>query len=340
MSYLLTQCVGVNDDESRCKNIAIGDSMHCRDHNPQAVRLYVKYKRLSKQTDLLDIDKEFSSVKERIQYLIYCYSSYDRAFKARLKHRKYAISHECYDWGHNKKLEQLRDVLNRIESILLKLNEENSINIEDLESPDSESNSRDSEDIFDNNLVNTLKRNEIKRRKDLDNINEYLNKCIRENKEALVCKKALISAMVKNIHAIFDIEPPPRDSPTEFVFASILLSLLGYLIPMKYFKDHFKPKRCKCTLKNCKAYVVYKISLFEYLGCVPATLEMFTNFKEEVLKEMYHHVLLQTLKIKNLIDDLMSLTHKFENKVFQLQLCLFWDSKQGIYRIAPETISQ
>jgi hypothetical protein len=76
---------------------AVVDTGRC--HNPKAVELYLKYKTLCNRLDKLEVEN--LDICDNLKRAIKCYSLLEQAFKASLKHRRYAFVPECYDEGHN-----------------------------------------------------------------------------------------------------------------------------------------------------------------------------------------------------------------------------------------------
>ena len=112
MSCEINQCCAVVQNNKRCSNLSINPHMnHCSIHHDNAVKLYTQYKQICEVAYNLDINKSINNMNDQIKHLMNCYVWLNKAFYARLKHRKYAFVPECYDKGHNIQFEMINEKL-------------------------------------------------------------------------------------------------------------------------------------------------------------------------------------------------------------------------------------
>lgn len=196
------QCSSYLKDISRCPNKTIGDSHHCDIHREKAKKLYLKYKSLSdicENIPPIEYDDKIN-VDEQISTIMSYYIMYNNSLSAREKHRKYSFVTDLHDEGHNYQFEKLNLKLLKCETILSELYD---IKL--------------SKDIVDVKIIKKDKepkrlniqiKSEIKRlqtyRKNIKaESDDYINKCIEENKILLEEKKKLISQLSKCVYNLF-----------------------------------------------------------------------------------------------------------------------------------------
>jgi hypothetical protein len=105
---------------SRCTNFA-NESKYCDLHRDRAISLYRKYKNLENSINTINLNKSFQKPKEHIDYILNCYNTLNKMYKARMKHRKYAITPELYDTGHDYQLTRLENLMLECENLLSNL---------------------------------------------------------------------------------------------------------------------------------------------------------------------------------------------------------------------------
>jgi len=118
-STIETQCCAPAHNNHRCKN-DIYKSFHCKDHFPTANKLYTKYKQICDVAYELD-PKIGGNIQNKIKHAMKCYVWQNRAYNARMEHRKYAFVPECYNKGHDYQFTMLKDRIKETEQLLIKL---------------------------------------------------------------------------------------------------------------------------------------------------------------------------------------------------------------------------
>ena len=198
-------CSAYSNHNIRCKNYSIDGSMHCNLHREKAINLYIKYKKLCDACENLNIKDPDD--KNHIDHIIHCYILYNKAFDARVKHRKYSFVPEFYDEGHNYQFEKLKDKISDCENLLSKLYEEELDNFSDVITQNSEVSKKSNKHVMHPNnkkknhqmiLLFRKYRNKIEKEE-----NDFINKCITENKLYLESKNTAIDFIQKQIFKLF-----------------------------------------------------------------------------------------------------------------------------------------
>src|SRR5438876_10338455 len=122
------QCCAITLDNKRCQNLVIKSSKHCSSHYNNALKLYKNYKKICDVAYNLDVDKHINDPNEKAKYLLKYYVLMNKAYDARMKHRKYAFVPECYDLGHDKQFKLINDKINLCEEKLYELYQEYNFN--------------------------------------------------------------------------------------------------------------------------------------------------------------------------------------------------------------------
>ena len=114
----ISQCSAFGLDNQRCLNETYKSTRHCSEHFSTATKLYLNYKKICNVAYSLNIHKEIPDTNEKIDYLNKCYVWLNKAYEARMAHRKYAFVPECYDDGHNKQFEIINNKMDICEKKL------------------------------------------------------------------------------------------------------------------------------------------------------------------------------------------------------------------------------
>jgi hypothetical protein len=310
----------------RCRNRCITNSKHCELHNPKATKLYIRYKNLSNQVKNLNINKKFKDVDENIKYVVECYNLYNKTYDARLKHRKFAIAPNLYDEGHDYQFVSLTKKINECEEILNKLYEK----LESISSSDTSNSSRSEEE---NNAIvvynkkkltisEKIKLNRAYRRNKQQEIDDYVEKYIEENKLIIERRLLLIYNLCNCISLLFD----SKDT-IEFpkIIASIHLAMK--LNNIDYFTQSFVPKRCEHPGCNCA--VEYGLTLgaehFQDPMCFCQYMELFS---EDALKFIFNLFLFNKKKLLPFVSDINELYEEYESDIIFINVRLKWKNNR------------
>lgn len=191
-------CVSLLKDKTRCPNKKIGDSYHCDLHREKAKSLYLKYKQLQKQCEELDLDNN------NVEYIEKCYVLFNRAYKAREKHRSYAFNEEYWDEGHNYQFTKLMIQMEQCETILEKLYDINNTITENVIEDNHE---QMKEIIKEHKVIDLIKYWKDYREKSQEECNNYINKCIQENDQYNKEKERLIVCLNNSLVKLYyDVE--------------------------------------------------------------------------------------------------------------------------------------
>lgn len=351
------QCCAITLDNKRCSNTVYHDSNHCKAHYPKAMKLYKEYKGICNVAYDLDIERDKGpDIEKDIRYFLKCYIWLNRAFDARIKHRKYAFVPECYDYGHDKQFEIIQEKLNKCESVLSKLYEEyktahmisdtptstESSNYGgDVKSDDSDDDNRDYDDTItksDNYAVSLvpkkIKKYNKKRMQREENIDNIMNQYMKKNQEVLERRDKLINIILKTIkqqyHSLIEV-----DDDNIFILTMIIHHLTKTLYEIGYYVSDYKPQRCKDCC--CGNYICYDVRLG--CGCFYRYDEVkeYLNVMTEHTLRMFFEVLLRNQdKTKPILADMVWFYKLYGDSLLNIEIEGIWDDKKNrlILRVA------
>lgn len=351
--YSLSQ-LGSNE---RCPNKTFGHSKHCTDHYQGALKLYLHYKNLCTRTDKLNIDKEFKMKRKQIAHLKHCQELLIEAYNARLKHRNYAFAPECYDFGHNLQFKIIQDKIDKCNEKIIKLyneNNENNLkvradrnlyetiylddidNVDNVDNIDGESKDESQNDKDDKEILRSIRRFNIQKKKDEMETNKIISMFVEANKhrfedrkKAIIMLKKIIFGISKvgnigSIDVIGDGDDVNSGDNDDKMINLGLLKLIQFLIFRGYFKPRFKPPRCdKC---ECKRYAQIQFKLFEDRKITSLDLELEqlpTNFIDFINKS----VLQGLKKIVEVFKDFHLLFQLYGKSILTMDLQAGWSAE-------------
>lgn len=349
------QCCAVNDNNKRCQKSAIHGTYHCQEHFVMARKLYKKYKKICDIAYNLDIEKRFSDITKQVNHVMNCYVWLNKAFDARMTHRKYAFVPECYDKGHDLQFVLITEKIIKCEEILTKLftkhqNENikllknsSETNNEDSQSYDLSEDSTSSDDsnngagLYNNyditNVPKDIRRLNEMRKETEEDVNKKIEMYISENR-VLLEKRRILKTLI--INCVRQLIPKKYTSTSKniFLFCVGIHHLVRHLYNNNYFSDDYEPDRCKDC--NCNNFVGYEIKLS--CKCIESKLiygddveytayEYFELLNDFTLRKFYELLLKNTKKIKPLVDDMIYLYYFYEKNLLKIDLELEWDDE-------------
>lgn len=337
------QCCAVAPNNTRCRNIATSSLTHCELHRKKSVQLYLKYKELSDIAESLNVNKPIKDINVQIGHVLKCYNAFDKAYYARMLHRRYAFVPECYDVGHDKQFTILMDKLNECEKILSELYEKVN-HISKL----SELSESSEEQITIVNLPKKInKRNNNRKKVETEN-DDWINKYIEENKLILSQKAELVNNIEFFISKLFD--PQDEEEAFDFLFEKCVmvdkltrrLYALGYLPkdynggPVHDSKGKIVPDLNPSFLEKCHCGNYKGFDLKLMCGCIYEYNMIFSYFNlssYDSLSMFYGTMIHNKDKIQAVVHDLISLCGVYRHEVMYKKLYLMWDSIQSRLRI-------
>ncbi len=192
-------CVSLFKNNNRCMNYRVGNSYHCELlHREKAKKLYLKYKALQNQCEKLNLDSD------DIVHVESCYILYNKAYKARQKHRLYSFCDEYYDEGHNYQFELLESLIKQCEILLEKLYAtKKAIDLNHV--TDIMTGNGNELHVINNNRIyqNEIVLWRLFRCNLQKNCDEYIQKCICENEEYNKEKYKLTTHLEKAFNLLF-----------------------------------------------------------------------------------------------------------------------------------------
>ena len=295
----------------RCSNQAVGNSNHCDLHRTKATKLYLKYKSLCEKVENIDLDTN------DMNYVMDCYNSLNKAYKARQKHRQYAFVPECYDSGHLYQLEKLNKQMEACEKILMSYKEVK--NVEDVDDVDDVVKEKQTFKLEIKHQVKDFKRY---RREQAAETNQLINHYINENAVILQNRGRLISLIINYVDQLYE-EIDVEDEMDYFVKHVTTYTLVNYICRSGYFHPQFKPERCSDI--TCGCYIPYDAALA--CSCILHHHSVDTYFNmnnEKSLKKYYEILLLYHSKIIPILNDVMDLYGEHEDRLMFLKVHLVW----------------
>lgn len=328
---------------SRCINFTAENSLHCELHREKAKQLYLKYKKYS------DLCKNLKFNVSDEKNLLDSYILLNKAYNARMKHRKYHIIEEIRDKGHNYRLEKLIKQINLCEKYLVDLTNINSSSY--IQNIENNENKEDS--------IIMIVNNKIKNRKIvLEDYEELLNNYNIEYENHREEKNKLIRYLFVNILSMFCDE-----NDEIYIFHQLIKINSDEEVRIsKYGKTD---NNISCYIWNCIFQTIYKLKIIGFfenklendsyriilnpksgIGSYDhegISMDYFvTNFSKEALKNIFECTLFHKTKISylsiNIIYTILKQKNSLKNElVFQLWRennksifeLLTYDSKTG-----------
>ena len=246
------QCHAPNNETYifRCPNKAIGDSLHCQLHNPKAVKLYRKYKKICDK--LKNINYETILLSESVKEVTKYYSLLLNEYLGRIAHKNYGFIDECYDDGHRRKITNLSNQINEVESVLFELRKSNDdVNEEPIEIEELSDDS-DEIDIIPATITQIV---------DIpENINtiitEHQNAVItQEDKEKLFFEEKIFK-QVDKLTFMFNRQKMDKAITIEQLVICVTNIILK-IDDLGGFEKNYKPDRRVMLQNYCDAFIPY-----------------------------------------------------------------------------------
>ena len=297
--HAIKKCTAVQTDGSRCNNIINKGVNHCNLHYEKAKKLRLKYKKL--WASIYDININDSlDITELMKY----YAIMNKAFEARMKHRKYAFVPECYDNGHNYQFEMVQKKMNQCEEKLFMLyqQDKNIIPEEEINNTSKDDNVNDKiNDKINDNIKITKKINKQReeRNKSEVDLDIMIEKYIEENKRIENDKLDLIVQIWCMICA--------DDIDGADVFITAILIIIYELDKDEIFEPNHIVRICKhpgCT--ECLQNIGIR-ALFCDCGCIADDNRLFRFLCESDISHLE--------KTLNVLSDHMEIIRPIINDV-------------------------
>lgn len=179
----MNQCCAI-DNKSRCTNTTLGESKHCKNHHDLAIKLYLKYKKITDTAYNLNLNKSFNDIMDEIKFLNKCYRMFNDAYNARFKHRQYAFADECTDDGHELQFTILQNKIKSCEDKLYDIYMKHTPNINlDTNSDVNEDEIIQPTKITEEILIKQSIKNVKKQKKVRDDLDKVLDEMIKANEK-------------------------------------------------------------------------------------------------------------------------------------------------------------
>ena len=347
MNCNTNQCCAPTFDNKRCSNTVINSSYHCADHYTYTKKLYIKYKQICEIAYNLNISQKINNIVIKHNHLVNCYVWLDRAYKARMKHRKYAFVPECYDEGHNYQFTLLQEKLDLCEQQLMNIYSYYEKNTNEYESANrirksicnNNDNGNHNGNHNDNNNDNkeknkfTIQQTKIKIAERNENrkliekgVNDTIEKYIYENAIALEWRNDINKLILRLIQKICN--PVIRiDDDNDFVYCVAIHNFVRKLNNIGYFRKEYEPEKCRECV--CNNFITYPLTLG--CSCVfhhNTVFRYFNLMSVESVKKFYEILLFNEKKIKPFIHDVKFYHTIFGFDMIFMQMELVWDKKK------------
>ena len=338
---LTCQCFATSNN-GRCINKSIAGSKHCALHRTVANKLYIKYKTLCDQTNKVDLTKKSDSLLKDIGYIMNCYNIFNRAFQARLKHRKYAIAPDLYDEGHDYQFTKLKEKIDECEILLEKLYMVYEKNKKDDEIINNIKNDKIITSIVKNDKIITsivkndydvkekIKTSKKQRLEKEQEINIWMEKYIKENQEILEKRQKMINILAMCISRLFrKSHCDCGECETKLVDVEVIIAMMELLLKLNdlgYFDKNFRPKQC--NYPGCKCGARTRVSLGHdfFCGQEKSVEDYIKSHCYESLKFVTELCIFNEAKILPFIDDICNLYEKYEHNIVMANVELMWKS--------------
>lgn len=314
------QCCSMTSNNTRCINEVIGKSKHCESHRASAKKLYDIYKKFCSKANEFNIENSID-----IQYLTKAYIWLNRAFDARMNHRKYSFVPECYDAGHDFQFVSLKQKIDLCETKLAELYKQSSVIADDdlhtdsSDSLDNSDNSDEFKNIISFNVPKKIQSYRQKRKQMELEIDICIERYINENK-ALEARKTILANYIKKCMLTL----VKNNSESMTVFIGAIYHIMCELYSMDYFDGGFSPEPCECG--QCSTFASYRVNLFCKCGrCMPE--EYLVKMSETNLKKVYEILLLHKSKIQPVVNSLLYYYHFYGKNISLLEYSFSWDPK-------------
>lgn len=344
MIYDDNQCCAVIHGDKRCPKQTINHASHCSDHIQTATKLYTNYKKICDTAYNLEIDKPISDINEKYNYLYECYIWFNRAFHARLKHRRYAFVPECYDEGHNKQFSFILARMNKCEEMLReihKLNEE--IRQDQYNDLQQEQEQLPVKENIMHTIPNIIEKKKTKRENNEKEETRLIEKYNQENMEYLE-KRGKLNDVCFNI--IISFLEEYDDDIDIFEITVLIHHLTLELYKLGYFEDNYTPEKCKDC--NCGNYVSYDVRLA--CGCIfqNNTVPKYLNLmSDSTIKKFCEIMLFHKQKLLPVINDLIELYSYYQQELLvKHKVTIGWDKEDARLKLdicfdkEPEKVSR
>lgn len=352
-----TQCCAVTGNNKRCENITINNSNHCAIHYPVAKKLYNKYKKICETAYKMDVD-HVNNIKDKnnqIRHIMKCYVWLNKAFNARLAHRKYAFVPECYDNGHDMQFLLIRNKINKCEQFLSTVYR-NCVVTPENNNIDELADTKVLGDELNNKKnygMNNKKNYGKKYRADVDNVSKkiikynrsriiteenfakYLDIYNKENEMILSRRLKLNKLVVNLLISFFDNKYIDDGTFDILILCVVMYYLVSGLKTISYYDKDYTFPGCDDCCEGCISEFTYNIQLNcdNHVGNHLSVDSYLNSMNEKCLKEFYLLMLLNGNKIKPIISDFVKFYRMYGKDVVNMKTMLIWDSDKNRYKM-------
>jgi hypothetical protein len=307
------RCVAQFTNDTQCTNTTIAGAKHCKLHHEKTISLYIKYKKLCKIADTLNIEQKFNNTEKQINHVMRCYILFNKAFNAREKHRKYSFVPEYHDSGHNYQFTKLKNQILRCEDILSKL--------QDIPVPFNILKEEKEKDDIKLEPI-TISQRIQKFQKKRQDCTEYIDQYIKDLEESREKKLFLVAEIIKCVRIIFG-EPVHDDDKYEYIpyteqpvsYRSLIMFDLAHSLEnIGYFKGNFSKDRPYKFNLGSTSVTENILTIFEY----------FLYLSEDALKKGFEIMLFNKQKLIPFTDDIRAVVSELGKRLISAKLCLVW----------------
>lgn len=291
------QCYANRDDGSRCVNLTKNVKvLHCEEHLGRALILYHNCKKQGQKMKEMKLKLQkikHLSIRNQIGAYQKFYIICKKAYNARLEHRNYAISKECYDQGHNFQFidiaQMIFDCEEKLEELYTILIESNSQN-QDISNIVTKDNNNEEKNDFIVVKADILEF-QTKRKEDERLTNIEIEKCIQKNKKLDKWKKNLYNGLCIVIQSMLKYDPKYEKHFECEMF--MLLNAVSSLQQVGYFSDNFNPLKLhdgeylQLIIKFPKKHIYENFYTFSSAKKLAGLCMFFRHFYQDIKNIFY-----------------------------------------------------
>jgi hypothetical protein len=323
---MVEQCCALSNNR-RCENYVIEHTNHCQIHYGPAIKLYKTYKKICDVAYKLDLNKQFKTMPENINYLMDCYRWFNKAFNARMEHRKFAFVPECYDAGHDYQFVFIKNKILECEKLLCELNlayerkkvtEQNYYGL--LENQDGVLVVYEPIKIETKDISEVIIKHNRERKKIEEDVEEIMEKYRKENEEILRKRDVLQNLIVRYLDQFLE-----KHNQNRYIMYVAMYSIIAEISNVGYFVEKYEPEKCchKCGNYVSIPFVLSCRCLYNY-----SSFKRYLNkIDDKSLKILYKLLLRERTKYEPIFFDFLKLYYLFEDETLFMNLEVMWNEK-------------
>ncbi len=343
---VISQCCAPVGDK-RCSKQTLNENCdHCELHQPEHLRLYLKYKEICAVANSKKIHVKIKDRNQHIKHLMHCLRWLENAYDAREEHKLYAYVAETQDYGHKEQFKIIQDKIDYCRERVSQLYKELEEISQTEEIKESKTELPQLEDQLENetcvemgtastksSILDKIQAFKTKQTKDEIEFDKILKRNTRENekisqektKAATLCQNLIRELLGK--HTIWNEISQSRKCDQMFLELSIFSTLVE-LHNLRYYNDDYEPLSCpNCNCGNFKEYE-YKLGCPCFLRKDYDSVSILAYNHLNYIKGISRDILYFSELIDPIIEDLIKCYKKHNVNLIKKMMMLLWDPNQ------------